>query len=86
MRIFVCAPWYIRGTTYYEKFNMAKGKWRAEQDAPMDNYPVRMTAAHARRARRIGQGNLSEGVRRALETVDGEPLERRGPVGDRRKK
>lgn len=51
----------------------------------MDVYPVRMTAAHARRARKVGNGNLSEGVRQALE----EPapfVERRvGPV-DRRKK
>lgn len=64
---------------------MEKGKWRQEQDAPMDSYPVRMTAAHARRARRIGAGNLSEGVRVALEQADS-PAERRRGVADRRKK
>lgn len=38
-----------------------------KQDAPMDVYPIRMTAAHARRARKIGQGNLSKGVRKSIE-------------------
>lgn len=33
----------------------------------MDNYTVRLTAMHARIARRIGLGNLAEGIRRLIE-------------------
>jgi hypothetical protein len=65
---------------------MTKGKWRQEQDAPMDTYPVRMTAAHARHARKKGEGNLSQGVRRAIEEAEGEVVERRAGPKDRRKK
>jgi len=39
----------------------------AYQDSPMTNYTARITAWHARMARRIGAGNLSEGVRLAIE-------------------
>lgn len=39
----------------------------AYQDSPMSNYTARMTAWHARMARRISAGNLSEGLRIALE-------------------
>lgn len=38
--------------------------------APMDVYPHRMTAAHARKARKIGKGNESKGVRMAVERFD----------------
>ena len=37
------------------------------QDAPMDTYYNRLTAWHARKARKIGEGNLSKGVRIAIE-------------------
>lgn len=37
-----------------------------QQDVPMDMYPVRLTARHARHARFLGGGNLSEGVRKAI--------------------
>jgi wobble nucleotide-excising tRNase len=37
-----------------------------QQDAPMDMYPCRMTAKHARHARSLGEGNLSEGIRTAI--------------------
>jgi len=63
---------------------MKKSKWRQEQEAPMDSYPVRMTGAHARRARQLGEGNMSAGVRLALE-VTGAPEERRRGPADRRK-
>jgi hypothetical protein len=47
---------------------------QAQQDTPMDAYSVRMTAWHARRARKIGKGNLAEGVRRLIEAwTDGPP-------------
>ena len=39
----------------------------AYQDSPMSNYTARFTAWHARMARRVGEGNLSEGLRKALE-------------------
>lgn len=65
---------------------MAKSKWRQEQDVPMDTYPVRMTAAHARHARRKGEGNLSQGVRLAIEETEGEREERRTGPKDRRRK
>ena len=35
----------------------------------MDVYPVRLTAAHAITARKVGAGNLSDGVRLALEVL-----------------
>ena len=40
----------------------------------MDVYPIRMTAAHARKARKAGNGNLSEGTRMAIEKLE-EPIE-----------
>lgn len=40
-----------------------------EQDAPMDSYTVRLPAAHARFARRMGDKNLSVGVRVAIEAA-----------------
>jgi len=39
----------------------------ASQDSAMDSYPVRLTATLARAARKIGCGNLSEGVRIAIQ-------------------
>lgn len=39
------------------------------QDEAMDNYSIRMTAWHARMARRIGSGNQGEGVRKSIEFV-----------------
>ena len=40
------------------------------QEAPMDSYPVRITAAHARLARKFGDGNLSLGIRDMIECLD----------------
>jgi hypothetical protein len=66
---------------------VAKSKWRQEQDEGMAVYPVRMTAAHARHARKKGAGNVSEGVRKLIEEeADGGRIERRTGPADRRKK
>lgn len=46
---------------------MKRSAWQYAQDAPMDVYPARMTAKHARQARDIGNTNFSEGVRTAIE-------------------
>lgn len=40
------------------------------QEDRMDNYNLRITAKHARRARKEGNGNLSLGVRIAIEKLD----------------
>lgn len=65
---------------------MAKSKLREQQDAAMDVYPVRMTAAHARLARKKGDGNLSEGVRALIEEGEFGFVDRRVGPKDRRKK
>ena len=39
------------------------------QRGSMDVYAVRLTAWHARMARRLGHGNLSRGIRLALEKI-----------------
>jgi hypothetical protein len=61
-----------------------------DQDGPMDVYPHRLRAAHSRKARRIGKGNQSEGVRIALEKFNEDDYQvakdRRVNIGDRRKK
>lgn len=45
------------------------------QQCPLDGYSVRLTAWHARQARKLGNGELGEGVRRAIERcVDAEKL------------
>jgi len=46
---------------------MKKHIQEARQDVPMDAYSVRLTAWHARQARRIGNGEVSEGIRAAIE-------------------
>jgi DNA-binding transcriptional regulator GbsR (MarR family) len=43
------------------------GRRRLYPEVAMDVYYVRLTATLARHARKIGQGNLSEGIREALE-------------------
>ena len=43
------------------------GRKRLYPDVAMEVYYARLTATHARLARRIGHGNLSEGVRAAIE-------------------
>lgn len=40
-----------------------------KQEDPMNVYPHRMGARHARHARRIGEGNESAGVRWAIEVT-----------------
>lgn len=54
----------------------------------MDLYPVRMAAAHAIIARELGEGNLADGVRLALEKIANEKRQerRRGPPDRRTKK
>lgn len=84
--IFLLSPWYIRHGSYDEKADMKKSKWQLEQDAPMDKYDVRMTAAHARHARRRGSGNLARGVRKLIEEDAGIPDEERPGPADRWKK
>lgn len=44
------------------------GRKRVYED-PMDVYTVRLTATHARKARRIGAGNLGQGLRDALDAA-----------------
>ncbi len=41
----------------------------ASQDTAMDNYNARLTAWHARMLRKLGEGNLSAGIRYATEFV-----------------
>jgi hypothetical protein len=43
------------------------GRKRLYPDVAMEVYYARLTATHARLARRIGQSNLSEGIRVAIE-------------------
>ncbi len=38
-----------------------------DQDDPLDKYDVRLTSRQARLMRKLGKGNLSEGVRQAIE-------------------
>lgn len=45
-----------------------------DQDSALDVYSVRMTAKHARLARRIGDGNLSKGIRECIEIVSKEMI------------
>lgn len=63
-----------------------KGKLREEQEAAMDAYTYRLTAAHARHFRKVGKGNGSEGARilaeKDMQTL---PEERRKGSADRRK-
>jgi len=46
-----------------------------DQETPMDNYNARLTSKQARKARRIGGGNLSAGLRKLIDdkTID-EPV------------
>ena len=50
-----------------EKKKPGRPRLVKDQDAAMDNYNARLSAWHARMARKIGEGNLSEGVRKAIE-------------------
>jgi hypothetical protein len=49
------------------------------QDGPMDAYSVKLTSWHARMARRLGSGNLSRGMRIALEIVMGFGKDKESP-------
>lgn len=40
---------------------------QARQDVAMDAYSVRLTAWHARQVRRIGGGELGQGMREVIE-------------------
>lgn len=52
----------------------------------MDVYPMRMTAAHHRFVREMGEGNASEYVRSLIEAdMDGYKNRRKGPKDRRRK-
>lgn len=68
---------------------MKKSRWHLEQEAKMDKYDLRMTARHARHARRKGDGNIAEGVRILIEEdaeAETKVQERRLGAPDRRKK
>lgn len=43
------------------------GRKRLYPEVAMDVYYARMTATQARFARKVGRGNLSEGIRAAIE-------------------
>jgi hypothetical protein len=43
------------------------GRKRLYPEVAMEVYYARLTATHARLARRVGSGNLSEGIRIAIE-------------------
>lgn len=43
------------------------GRKPIDGDAAMATYQARLTGRQARKARRIGEGNVSEGIRRAIE-------------------
>ena len=47
------------------------GRRRIYPEVAMSVYYSRLTATHARYARRIGAGNLSEGIRIAIEHYEG---------------
>lgn len=47
------------------------GRHRIYPEVAMSVYYARMLATHARFARRIGAGNLSEGIRLAIEHYEG---------------
>lgn len=65
---------------------MVKSKWQLEQDERMDTYRLRLAARHARHARKRGDGNIAEGVRRLIEEDAEGFTERRTGSADRRKK
>lgn len=46
-----------------------QGRKALYNDAPMFVYPIRLPVMLARAARKLGEGNLSAGVRRALEQL-----------------
>jgi hypothetical protein len=55
------------------------GRKRLYPDVAMEVYYARLTATHARLARRMGQGNLSEGIRIAIEHFEKCPEARKEP-------
>ena len=65
---------------------MAKSKWRQEQEGKMETFSIRMTAAHARAARKLGKSGIAEGVRKAIELVALGGVDRRAGPKDRRRK
>lgn len=61
------------------------GRKRLYPDVAMEVYYARLTATHSRLARKLGQGNLSEGIRFAIEHCS-ECEEAREELKDREKK
>jgi hypothetical protein len=59
--------WRRRRTKWKEMSLDKPGRRRIYPEVAMEVYYARLTATHARFARRIGQGNLSEGIRLAIE-------------------
>jgi hypothetical protein len=53
----------------YENKKSGRPKLYDSQEEAMDNYNVRLTYKQARLGRRIGAGNLSKGIREAIELV-----------------
>jgi len=64
---------------------MKDGKLRQEQEEPMSIVNVRMTLAHERWARRVGNGNTSRGVRKLIEADMRGFREKRHGAPDRRR-
>jgi hypothetical protein len=65
---------------------MTKSKLRQAQDDAMEVFSVRMPRALARHYRKIGRGNVSEGVRKLGEENLQGFAERRHGFTDRRKR
>ncbi len=53
---------------------MKKAGRKRIYDEPMFGYNIRLTAAQARKARRLGDGNMAEGVRIALNDAPWVPI------------
>jgi hypothetical protein len=65
---------------------MGKSQWRQEQETRMETFSIRMTAAHARKARQISGAGVAEGVRQVIERAITGREERRVGAPERRVK
>jgi hypothetical protein len=52
------------------------------QEEPMSPYTIRLTAWHARMARRQGKGNMGRGIRIAIEMAEGQTTDEGVDDGD----
>jgi len=62
-------PWVLGGLHMtHESITIDDRNFQEQyQEDPMEIYSVRLTAWHARHARRLGMGNLGRGIRIAIE-------------------